>query len=888
MKKVQSIYMICIVAAVAFICASASVLFFSPAKVYAQTTEDVSPVRAPETLQELQTADDALLSLWAGLEKFNSYDYDIVTSVKTQAGPICWAYAATAAAETAILREGIDPNINVNNFDLCENNVAWATLNRKEGFDPLGNAAQDLTSAPWASPGSVQIAMLTMAQGRIPIAETNDFEKDGEVKYRLENAYGFNRTDIAGIKEAIVRYGAAMFSFTDKGHGPYSGYFNGNGYTTDDAGGHACVIVGWDDTVRAEAFGEHRPQQDGAWVVKNSWGGYTTQSGLAPGYFYMTYEEESIDSVYALDFCLKKDYKNTYFYDGATGKNGFRNAAREKFAAIYEAKGGNKLKKELLKAVRVYLIGEDITCNVTAYTDLQNANASGIHAEDGFNDPETGENHKTVTMHFNHGGMYSIPFEEEIELLPGTFFSLVVEVHNPAGDACVAAIGDHSSNDMTYYYDGGVWRNNKYNPNNAFQLGNYVLMIKAITTEKDRAVPLGNDVRYAEISLDITALAPVYYCAKPICPEPVVTLFGQTLREGTDYNVSYENNIYAGNAMLKVDGKGGYSGTAIRYFYISKPEYPLNTPPKNMTVSGNVSCVGDVRLPEYWHWLDICKDEKLSYNKTVTATAKYSGPDIGCFQNPMIDIDITYLDQATDRKSLSDFEMRVDGTYIYTGDPITPRITVIDENGYVLVYERDYTLSCYNNTFSGIATAIVTGISEFQGEKTLNFTIEKAANPAPPANTAFTAEPEAEKLEDIPLPEGWAWCEQETVLESGTKTYLAHYVGDDREQYENTEMEFSVTVPKDTNPAEPVEPDSGTQPNDKPGPDKPDDTDTNTESGKENADAGSETPDSESDDFSDGRNNKRTAVIATVVASSIGGISVLGLTVFFILRKRRL
>ena len=36
---------------------------------------------------------------------------------------------------------------------------------------------------------------------------------------------------------------------------------------------HAVTIIGWDDDYPADNFLEgHRPPQDGAWLVKNSWG----------------------------------------------------------------------------------------------------------------------------------------------------------------------------------------------------------------------------------------------------------------------------------------------------------------------------------------------------------------------------------------------------------------------------------------------------------------------------------------------------------------------------------------------------------------------------------------------------------------------------------------
>ena len=58
--------------------------------------------------------------------------------------------------------------------------------------------------------------------------------------------------------------------------------------------------------------------------------------------------------------------------------------------------------------------------------------------------------------------------------------------------------------------------------------------------------------------------------------EPGVTVeySGTVLMEGTDYVVSYENNIEAGKAAVVITGMGGYTGTAERMFMIQNPDSP--------------------------------------------------------------------------------------------------------------------------------------------------------------------------------------------------------------------------------------------------------------------------------------------------------------------------
>ncbi|MCQ2495971.1 MAG: hypothetical protein MJ131_05205 [Lachnospiraceae bacterium] len=51
-------------------------------------------------------------------------------------------------------------------------------------------------------------------------------------------------------------------------------------------------------------------------------------------------------------------------------------------------------------------------------------------------------------------------------------------------------------------------------------------------------------------------------------PKVTVTYKGKTLKSGTDYTVSYSNNIYAGTATVTIKGKGKYSGTEKKKFSI--------------------------------------------------------------------------------------------------------------------------------------------------------------------------------------------------------------------------------------------------------------------------------------------------------------------------------
>ena len=97
------------------------------------------------------------------------------------------------------------------------------------------------------------------------------------------------------------------------------------------------------------------------------------------------------------------------------------------------------------------------------------------------------------------------------------------------------------------------------------------------------------DISGATVTLSSTSYT---YDGTAKKPGVTVTLAGQRLAEGTDYTVSYANNVNAGTATVTVTGKGSYTGAATASFTITKPTTPDNpdqptqpTQPSTPTVS---------------------------------------------------------------------------------------------------------------------------------------------------------------------------------------------------------------------------------------------------------------------------------------------------------------
>lgn len=60
-------------------------------------------------------------------------------------------------------------------------------------------------------------------------------------------------------------------------------------------------------------------------------------------------------------------------------------------------------------------------------------------------------------------------------------------------------------------------------------------------------------------------------------PKPTVVAAGSVLREGTDYTLSYSNNVNVGTASVTIKGKGNYRGSVTKNFKIYKDTFKAGT-----------------------------------------------------------------------------------------------------------------------------------------------------------------------------------------------------------------------------------------------------------------------------------------------------------------------
>gem|GEM_PF-2082084 len=348
----------------------------------------------------------------------------------------CWAFGTIAAVESNIITQfGVDPA----SLDLSELQLIYYMYH--PAVDPLGNITEGEGSArtdgELISGGRFDYAMNVLARWNGIASESKDehfpygtygsnvpaLEEDWDASlatdyndYVVKGYYAINnQTDADALKEAIQQYGAATVSyFHDDDYFNFStgAYYSGDEYS--GSSNHAVAIVGWDDNYAVENFGELKPENPGAWLIRNSWGAYWGNGG----YFWLSYEDRSIEDTSFIAIMQKADAcDNNYYYDGGT----MYSPSAKVFGAVnkFTAKKDN----ELLKAVSVIFPEEtEVNYSVDIYLNPED-NDFLTTAE------PVAEAHTEGTTTF--AGMYTIELSNPIQLAKDDVFAVVVRTDKP-------------------------------------------------------------------------------------------------------------------------------------------------------------------------------------------------------------------------------------------------------------------------------------------------------------------------------------------------------------------------------------------------------------------------------------------------------------------------
>lgn len=542
----------------------------------------------------------------------------------------CWAFAALGLSEFDLIKRGLANK----SIDLSELQLAYFVYN--SALDPLGGTEGDQskyyngsTSYSYLNRGGTyEYAVRRLSQWSGAVNESdvpyntttiNNVLENGlsdEYAYskdvaHLENAYVMSlKNNPDDVKRVIMLNGAVGIQYY---HSDNYLLWNSDKqlWTYYDpnitGGGHNVMIVGWDDDFSKDNFVGDKPTNNGAWLIRNSW-------GFQQEYFWMSYENKSLlDAAWAFDMNTADNYDNNYQLDGGVNSFNVTNniCAYKTYSNVFTVPNKDRISSETLKAVSLsFTHAADVNFKIEVYTDLKTKNPySGTKQEKATTEDTT-----------TYAGLYTIPLNDVVELKPGSSFAVVVTTDKYALDY---EQGINWESNGTKVWDAPVslangksfYGTNKYQwswPNGnfcvkAFTTNNYKEkkdISNAVITKKDDFsednlsvnvtydnVSLKQDVDYTLTSThdengvtvtingqgDYTGTSSkmfipisnlnikckdVAYTGSEVKPEVIVKSDVGTLTENVDYSLSYSNNKNVGeDAVVTIKGLNNYYGT---------------------------------------------------------------------------------------------------------------------------------------------------------------------------------------------------------------------------------------------------------------------------------------------------------------------------------------
>lgn len=214
---------------------------------------------------------------------------------------------------------------------------------------------------------------------------------------------------------------------------------------------HAVHIVGWDDHYSKDNFlAGHEPPEDGAWLVKNSWGsgecefpdkgegswGIVNEEGVHTGYFWLSYYDQSLSMPEALEF----DRVNTqegYYLD----EHDFMPASEVKsYSTEKEMKMANVFEAQLCERL------EQVSCQTSA--PQTKVTYEVYLLTDEYENPCDGLKVAEETAEYPYGGFHKITLPEPVLIQKGHYYSIVVTEITPEGKYVVNVPADRGSDEF--------------------------------------------------------------------------------------------------------------------------------------------------------------------------------------------------------------------------------------------------------------------------------------------------------------------------------------------------------------------------------------------------------------------------------------------------------
>ena len=425
--------------------------------------------------------DAAALPSKVDLRNYEGQNY--VTPVKRQKFGDCWTFSLAASAEIAYLFAndmGVPAGELNDQVNFSEKYIAWYLYHGitgddvvkgrvrasqvGEGFDPSAAESSDERAVYSFGGEFVHYANL-FGSGFGPVDESDSV--NGEYPFAYDNAsygwqlplnaeyrcapssasllsslvlpcpaeqdadgnYVFSEEGLIAIKSELYQGHGVSIAFCTSTPG-YNYEHRAAYYNGDRAADHAVTVVGYDDNYPKEYFSrtdtegnvleESIPPEDGAFIIKNSWGIVDEEED---GYFYLSYYDHSLYSPMSYVFDSRASVKHAELnYDQYDlmmtrwyGNTDY--TAETKMANVFDAEEDESLCRI---AYRTSLPDTEVTYEI--YKDITDGDpASGTLLETG------------VSRHL-YAGFFRIDLHEEYPLKKGEKYSVVLTMKHTDGD----------------------------------------------------------------------------------------------------------------------------------------------------------------------------------------------------------------------------------------------------------------------------------------------------------------------------------------------------------------------------------------------------------------------------------------------------------------------
>ncbi|WP_339101691.1 Ig-like domain-containing protein [Candidatus Enterococcus clewellii] len=385
-------------------------------------------------------------------EKFDFNSGNVQTIMRDQGRVgICWAYSALDVITSSNKKEfGVEYTLSPNYYNYYSGRQSFSDAVNPYGDRALndgGTHASLFFQSALNNNGTLEEDFPTPLDPALntpmPLA---DFEKIKEKKSPIYvegiekiPAISYNSSEasrkakIEEMKNKIYEYGAVAFSYYEEStHNSkyYDNQLKSSFVPVSDVGtalvpkqgtdlarvNHGVTIVGWDNTYSKDNF-TITPTNDGAFLVKNSWG----EEPIGAGYFYISYEDIYVlcSEIYAADTKMEQ-FDNVRTYVNKERSN-YYNFSSNTNSVYLASTYSTQEKTELLKAVSFYSEQKGIDYEV-------------YYLNKGIRSWETINNHanmtKIATGTVTSAGMKEIP-TESVEIEKQSDYSIIIKVNYP-------------------------------------------------------------------------------------------------------------------------------------------------------------------------------------------------------------------------------------------------------------------------------------------------------------------------------------------------------------------------------------------------------------------------------------------------------------------------